>query len=82
MQKSNISFLLTLISGLIIGGFIGDVLAKVPFLSWLNYGKSIGLTDPFFLDLSFLTLTFGLTINMTLAGIVGMVIAIILYKKL
>ena len=82
MEKSNITFALSLISGLVIGGFMGDVMAKVPFLGWLNYGKSIGLTNPFYLDLSFLTLTFGLTINMTIAGIIGMVIALVLYKKL
>ncbi|MBQ6553890.1 MAG: DUF4321 domain-containing protein [Firmicutes bacterium] len=82
MQKGNIVFFLTLISGLIIGGFIGDVLGRVPALSWLNYGKEIGLTSPFFLDLSFMSLTFGLTLKLTLAGIIGMVIAIILYKKL
>lgn len=82
MQKGNIVFFLTLISGLIIGGFIGDVLGRFRYLSWLNYGKEIGLTSPFFLDLSFMSLTFGLTLKLTLAGIIGMVIAIILYKKL
>ena len=82
MKKNNITFFFSFISGLVIGGFIGDVLGKVPFLWWLNYGKSIGLTNPFFLDLSFMTFTFGLTINLTIAGIIGMVIAIILYKKL
>lgn len=82
MNKSNILFALTLISGLVIGGFLGDVMARAPFLSWLGYGKSIGLTDPFYLDLSFMTLTLGFTLNITIAGIIGMVIALILYKKL
>lgn len=82
MQKNNIVFLLTLISGLVIGGFLGDVLSKVPFLSWLNYGKGIGLTSPFYLDLSFLTFTFGFSLNITIAGIIGIMIALILYKKL
>ncbi|MBQ9519147.1 MAG: DUF4321 domain-containing protein [Firmicutes bacterium] len=82
MNKTNLTFALTLISGLVIGGFLGDVLGKVPFLQWLNYGKEIGLKNPFYLDLSFMTFTFGLTLNLTVAGIIGMVIAIILYKKL
>ncbi len=82
MNKNNTTFLITLISGLVIGGFLGDVAAKIPFLTWLNYGKTIGLISPFYLDISFLTLTFGFTLNMTVAGIIGMVIAIILYKKL
>ena len=82
MNKSNTVFALTLISGLVIGGFLGDVIARLPFLGWLNYGKTIGLTNPFYLDLSFMTFTFGLTLNLTIAGIIGMVIALILYKKL
>ena len=82
MQKGNIVFFLTLLSGLIIGGFIGDALGRFRYFAWLNYGKEIGLTSPLFLDLSFMSLTFGLTLKLTLAGIIGMVIAIILYKKL
>ena len=82
MNKSNTVFALTLISGLVIGGFLGDVIARLPFLGWLNYGKTIGLTNPFYLDLSFMTFTLGLTLNLTIAGIIGMVIALILYKKL
>lgn len=82
MNKTNITFALALLSGLVIGGFLGDVLGKVPLLWWLNYGKTIGLKNPFMLDLSFMTFTFGLTLELTVAGIIGMVIALILYKKL
>lgn len=82
MNKSNITFALTIISGIIIGGFIGDVLARIPFLGWLDYGKSIGLTSPLFVDLSFLTFTFGFTIDLTIAGVIGMVIAMLIYKKM
>lgn len=40
-----------LISGLIIGSYLGSIAVIVPWLEWLNYGKTIGLTQPFVLDL-------------------------------
>lgn len=81
-NKYNIVFLLVLISGLIIGSFLGTLSTKAPeWLSWLNYGKTIGLTQPFVLDLSFVYLQFGFHLNFTIAGIIGMLIAGIIYKK-
>ena len=78
--KSKLAVSLVLISGLIIGSFIGSLAQNVSFLTWLNYGKTIGLTQPLVLDLSFLYIQFGATISFTIAGILGMVIAGILYK--
>ncbi len=80
-NKSQIVFLLILISGLIIGSFLGSLAAKVPYLLWLNYGKTIGFTQPFVLDLGFLYLQFGFHISFTIAGIIGMLISGIIYKK-
>lgn len=74
-------FLIVLISGLVIGGFIGNTLGGISFLSWLNYGKTIGLTSPLVLDLEILKINFGITIRFSLCGIIGMIIAILLYKK-
>lgn len=82
MKKGSIAFTLTLISGLVIGGLIGDTLGKVPFLTWLSYGKQIGLNPPLTLDLSFFTMQFGATLQLNIAGIIGMIIAIIIYKKI
>ena len=38
--------------------------------------------DPIVLDLGILVLTFGLTVDITVAGILGIVIAIIIYRLL
>jgi hypothetical protein len=82
MQKNKLTFLLILISGLVIGGLIGETLGGVSVLSWLNYGKQIGLNPPLSLDLSFFTLDLGITLKLNIAGIIGMIISIIVYKKL
>jgi hypothetical protein len=54
----------------------------VSALSWLNYGQTFGLTQPLVLDLGILVLTFALTIKITIAGIVGIILAIIIYRFL
>ncbi len=72
---------LFLLAGVVLGGFIGEYLGRIPFLSWLNYGSTFGLTDPFTLDLGVLVLQFALSIRFTIAGIIGIFIAIFAYRK-
>lgn len=43
--------LLLLMTGIVLGGFIGNMASGVRGLSWLNYGQSFGLMDPVVLDL-------------------------------
>ena len=62
VRDKNIWILLIfLLSGLVIGGLLGELASKVDFLWWLSYGESFGLTSPIELDLNVITLTFGLT---------------------
>ena len=82
LGKNNWALVFLILAGIVLGGFIGSMVATIPGLSWLNYGQSFGLTSPVVLDLGILVLTFGLTINITIAGIIGVVIAIIVYRLL
>ena len=82
IKKNGWVLLIMLLSGIVLGGFIGMLTANVSGLSWLNYGQSFGLENPIVLDLGLLVLTFGLTIHISIASIVGVVLAILLYKKL
>ena len=81
-SKNGWVLLIMLLSGIVLGGFIGMLTANVSGLSWLNYGQSFGLENPIVLDLVLLILTFGLTIHISIASILGVVIAIIIYRKL
>lgn len=80
--KNNWALLLMILAGVVLGGFIGQLASKVSFLSWLNYGQTFGLSNPLVLDLGILVLTFALTIKITIAGILGIVLAIIIYRFL
>ena len=53
--------ILLLLAGVVLGGFLAQLLSGYPALSWLGYGKSFGLTSPLVLDLGVLTLQFAFT---------------------
>lgn len=78
--KNTWALFLLLLAGIVLGGFIGTLAAGVPFLSWLNYGQSFGIANPVVLDLGILVITFGLTIRITVASIIGVLIAILIYR--
>lgn len=74
--------LIFLLSGLVLGGLLGELASQVDFLWWLAYGESFGLTTPIELDLNVITITFGLWFKMNVASIIGMAIAIFVYRKI
>ena len=78
--KNNWALFLLILAGIVLGGFIGSLTSGAPGLSWLGYGQQFGLTNPIVLDLGILVLTFGLSITINIASIVGIIIAIIIYK--
>ena len=80
--KNNWALFLLILSGIVLGGFIGNLTAGVSGLSWLNYGQTFGLTNPVTLDLGILVITFGLTIKITIASIIGVIIGILIYRVL
>ncbi len=82
-REKNIWILLLFIfSGLVIGGLLGELAGKVDFLWWLAYGQEFGLSNPLLLDLNILKITFGLMIRINVASIIGLIIAVIIYRKL
>lgn len=81
-SKNNWALFLLILTGIVLGGFIGSLTAEIPSLSWLGYGQSFGLSEPIILNLGILVLTFGLTINISIASIIGMILAIIIYRFL
>ena len=76
------SLLLLILAGIVLGGFLGQLLGDMAAFSWLNFGQTFGLTSPVILDLGIMTITFALTIRITIAGILGVVIAVLIYRLL
>ena len=81
-REKNIWILLVfLLAGLVVGGLLGRLASSVSWLWWLSYEQQFGLETPIVLDLSVLKLTFGLMFKINIASIIGMVLAIFIYKK-
>lgn len=80
-EKNIWILLLFILSGLVIGGLLGEVAGKVDFLWWLGYGQSFGLSTPIQLDLNILSISFGLMFKINIASIIGLIIAILVYRK-
>lgn len=82
MKNKNFWVLLVFIlCGLVIGGLLGDFAGKIDALWWLSYGQTFGITSPIELDLSIVKITFALLIKINIASIIGMAIAIFIYRK-
>ena len=81
MRSKNFWILLiVLLSGIVLGGFLGSLAEGISWLSWLNFGQSFGLNSPLVLDFGVLVITFGLTIKITMASIIGVALALIIYR--
>lgn len=80
--KNNLMFILFLMIGIVVGSLLGNVLGQVESLAWLRYGIDFGMPDPWQLNLGVMTLTFGFTVNFTIASIIGVAIALFVFKKI
>ena len=81
--KNGWLLLLFIMIGIVIGGLISEVTAGVSGLSWLSYGNTFGITsngNPLVLDLGILVITFALQIKITVASIIGVIAAIVIYR--
>ena len=74
-------FILLLVLGGIIGGWIGDATQAVwPAANWAT-SRSIGISD-FSLDLGVLDFSFGFMMHLNFFTIIGFIAAYMVYKRL
>ncbi len=76
MRRVNWGLVIVVLIGYVLGSFIGSYFPN----SFLNYGATFGLTSPSEFDLGFILLTFGLKFQITIAGVLGVLIALVIYK--
>ena len=81
-EKNFWILLIFILSGLVIGGLLGELASHVSWLNWMSFGQSFGLESPIVLNLGVLTLTFAFMIKINIASIIGLALAIFIYRKI
>lgn len=81
-ERSKWISILFILAGLVIGGLLGNLAGNVSWLNWLAYGEEFGLNSPIVLNLNVMTITFGLMIKINIASIIGVIIALLIYRKI
>lgn len=79
-SKNNWVLVLLILAGVVLGGFIGTLTEGTAAFSWLGYGQTFGLSQPLVLDVGIMVLTFGISVKISIASIIGMILAIIIYR--
>ena len=80
-EKNIWVLLIFMLSGLVVGGLLGELASKVDWLWWLSYSQTFGLDNPIVLDLSVVKITFALMFIINVASIIGLLLAVFVYKK-
>lgn len=78
--SKTVIFILFLLAGIVVGGFLGVLGEKYSFLAFLSYGQTFGI-NPVNLNLGVIALTFGLSLKLNIAVIISIFLAFIFYKK-
>ena len=71
--------LLMVVCGLVVGGFLGELLGN--YLPILKYGYKLGISAHEW-NFHVLRLTFGLDFNINMFSVLGIILAIYAYRKL
>ncbi len=74
--------LIFLLSGLVIGGLLGKLLSGISGVWWLSYEQQFGLENPIVLDLNIFKLTLGFIFKINIASVIGLLISLLIYKKI
>ena len=81
-SKNKWALFIMLAAGIVAGGFLGMFLGNLPYMEWLNLGADFGIDPPFALNLGLIAVSVGFNVKFTIAGVIGMLITALLYKKL
>lgn len=71
--------LLLIIVGVVIGGFLGELLGT--YVPIFKFGYELGVT-PHTWDLKVIKVTFGLMFDINMFSILGIILAIIIFRKM
>jgi hypothetical protein len=77
---------LAVVVGLVLGSLTGELLGQIVPSPWLKdlltRGPMLGLTPPSTLDLKLLSVTFGILFKVNVVGVLGILVALVVVRRL
>ena len=82
--KKTLFFIFFIVAGIIVGALVASLTQSIPFLSWLSFGKSIGISTgaPMLIDLSVMKIAFGFELGINVSQIIFITISLLIYKAI
>ncbi|MDT8715267.1 DUF4321 domain-containing protein [Clostridium sp. 19966] len=80
-SKSSAFFIFVVLLGAIAGELIGNLFGHNSTLNFLSHVYTIGTTSPIDINLIILEITFGIKFTLNIMSIIGIIVAIIFYKR-
>lgn len=81
MVKEHSRLLILLAVGAVVGSVVNSLLAAAHAPEWLVRVLPMGFDPPFSINLVVCELTFGFTLSLSFFSILGMILALVLYRK-
>ncbi len=75
-------FVLVLVAGAVLGSVLADALGQFTYLAPLGHSIVLGIDPPLTLDLRIVSLTVGFTVRLSLAIVLGIILAVYLFRAL
>ena len=82
MRHSWLYNLFLVLIGIVLGTLTAHLTSGIPALGWLSYALSFGISEPFRLDLSVLSLTFGITAELSVSVILFVILSLVIGRRL
>ena len=82
MAKSKLYNTFLVLVGIVVGTFAGNLCRSIPAVSWMAFGIDFGMNSPLTLDLGIMQLTFAISVNLTLAVVLFIILSLIIGRAL
>lgn len=79
-MKKTFAFIFFMLAAIVLGAFIAYLAAGVSFLSWLAWGKSLGINN-FGVDLYVISFSLTVNVRFTISQLITIPAGLIVYAK-